>query len=61
MVDFTPWTIIRDILNVIDENKDKDAYNRLKKLITRVGYTAPEVRDIKFWGHPEKKIFLQTV
>ncbi len=45
---FTPMTVIVNMMDVIDENTP--GYRRLDKLLENMGYTAPEIRDARFWG-----------
>lgn len=46
---FTPFTVIDEIMNVID--KESDGFARLKKLKEDLGYVAPEIRNSRFWGN----------
>ena len=45
---FTPQMVVNDIMNIVD--KDTIGYIRLKKFCEDLGYTAPEIRDARFWG-----------
>jgi hypothetical protein len=45
---FTPTTIINKMMNVID--KDTPGWSNLEKLRDNMGYTAPEIKDVRFWG-----------
>lgn len=45
---FTPQMVVNDIMNVVD--KDTTGYLRLRKFYEDLGYTAPEIRDARFWG-----------
>lgn len=45
---FTPQMVVNDIMNVVD--KDTTGYLRLRKFYEDLSYTAPEIRDARFWG-----------
>ena len=45
---FTPQMVVNQIMNIVE--KDTLGYKRLKKFYEDLGYTAPEIRDARFWG-----------
>ena len=47
---FTPHMVVSQIMDIVD--KDTMGYKRLKRFSEDLGYTAPEIRDARFWGAP---------
>ena len=54
---FTPQMVVNQIMNVVE--KDTPGYKRLQKFFEDLGYTAPEIRDARFWG--DKGIFKDSL
>jgi hypothetical protein len=49
-MNFTPTTVINDIMSICDKHNETEKKNCFKELFVSLGYAAPEIRESRFWS-----------